>query len=348
MRRTSLLSAAALAAVLAAGCSAATTSDDSEGCGGAVIGDSIPQASDPGLTLIHEGLVVEAERNGAKVLTADANLDVNRQLSDIDSFIQRQADAVTAWPMDTTAVRPALQRADQQGMVVVTQQTPQGVDFATNLQFDDRGAGAALAAYLAEKLGPGAKVAAIIGPQQVDSFRNLAEGFAAGAEAAGLDVVETQNNPQLSPQKSAEITEQLRTRYGSELAGIFDTLNVTALASATVKDGDFNPLIVTYEGNEETRKAIEDGRITATVYVPNVLVGRTKTWAICERLAGEELPDNIRVPYLIADQDNVADIPSEAEQLEADLTFELERAGAVDRVSYGGIELPASAVEVEE
>ncbi len=79
-----------------------------------------------------------------------------------------------------------------------------------------------------------------------------------------------------------------------------------------------------------------------------MLVGRTKTWAICERLAGEELPDNIRVPYLIADQDNVADIPSEAEQLEADLTFELERAGAVDRVSYGGIELPASAVEVEE
>src|SRR5690606_41108459 len=137
--------------------------------------------------------------------------------------------------------------------------------------FDDRGAGAALATYLAEKLGRGAKVAAIIGPRQVDSFRNVAEGFAAGAEAAGLDVVETQNNPQLSPQKSAEITEQLRTLYGSELAGIFDTLNVTALASATVKDGDFNPLIVTYEGNEQTPKATKDARSTATGSVPNAL-----------------------------------------------------------------------------
>src|SRR5690606_2857724 len=172
MRRTSLLSAAALAVALTGACGDTATngaSGASAGCDGAVIGDSIPQASDPGLTLVHEGLVAEAERRGATVLTADANLDVNRQLSDVDSFIQRQADAVTAWPMDTTALRPALQRAHDRGMVVVTQQTPQGVDFATNIQFDDRGAGAALATYLAEKLGPGAKVAAIIGPQQVDS-----------------------------------------------------------------------------------------------------------------------------------------------------------------------------------
>src|SRR5699024_9172432 len=114
-----------------------------------------------------------------------------------------------------------------------------------------------------------------------------------------------------SPQKSAEITEELKSRYGADLAGIFDTINVTALASATVKGDDFKPLIVTYEANEETRAAIEDGRLAATVFVPDVLVGRSKAWAICQRLEGEQMPRHIESPYLIADEGNIKDVPTE-------------------------------------
>lgn len=192
MRKISLVSLAAVAALALTSCTASTQTGSVIGCEGAVIGDSIPQGSDPGLSLISDGFTAEAKKRGAEVLTADANLDVNKQLSDIDGFVQRQVNVVTAWPLDGTAVRPALQRADEAGIAVVTHQTPDGIESATNMQFDDRGAGAALATYLADKLGKGAKVAAIVGPQEVDSFRNLAEGFAEGAEKEGLEVVETQ------------------------------------------------------------------------------------------------------------------------------------------------------------
>ncbi|TQO20061.1 ribose-binding protein [Rhodoglobus vestalii] len=351
MKTIGIGSVGVVIALFLSGCSASDGQQTADGgqqaggsCEGAVIGDSIPQASDPGLSLTHNGFLKEAESRGAEVLAADANLDLNKQLSDVDGFTQRKMDAITVWPMDGTAIRPALQRAEEAGTLIVTHQTPESVDSATNMQFDDRGAGAALATYLAEKLGKGAKVAAIVGPQQVESFRNMAEGFAEGAADAGLEVVETYENSALSPQKSAEITEQLKALYGADLKGIFDAINVTALAVATVRGDDFQPLIVTYEGNEETRQAIQDDKIAATVYVGNTLMGRAKGWVVCEALAGETFPDQIEVPYLIIDKENVGALPTEDEQLEVELSFELESVGSGERLVYKGIDLPESAL----
>lgn len=339
------MSAGLAAALLLSGCSAAQQSTDkADGCKGAAIGDSIPQASDPGLDLIRQGFTGEAEAQGAEVLTADANLDVNKQLSDVDGFVQRGVDAVVAWPMDSTALRPALQRAADAGAAVVTHQTVGGLPTSTNVQFDDHAAGVALATYLADKLGAGAKVAMISGPQQVDLFRNLAEGFTEGAKAAGLELVETQENAELSPQKSAAITEQLRTRYGSDLVGIFDTLNVTALAAATVRGDGFEPIVVTYQGNAETNQAIADGRLTATVDVANVLIGRSAAWVVCQRLEGNDLPATIQVPFFVVDADNVADVQTDEDLLKADVTFSVESTDSGDRITYSGVELPKSAV----
>ena len=342
------MSAGLIGALLLSGCAAAqqptNEAGTAEGCKGTVIGDSIPQASDPGLDVIRQGFVGEATAQGAEVLTADANLDVNKQLSDVDGFVQRGVDAVVAWPMDSTALRPALQRAADAGAAVVTHQTVGGISASTNVQFDDRAAGVALATYLAEKLGKGAKVAMISGPQQVDLFRNLAEGFEEGAKAASLDLVETQENAELAPQKSAEITEQLRTRYGSELAGIFDTLNVTALATATVRGEGFEPVVVTYQGNEETNQAIADGRLTATVDVANILVGRSAAWVVCQRLERKELPATVQVPFFVVDADNVGDVQTDADLLKADVTFSVEKTDSGDRIAYSGVDLPKSAV----
>lgn len=346
MKKTAMVSAGVLMAALLAGCAPAEpTSAPSvlEGCEGATIGDSIPQASDPGLNLISQGFVAEAKARGAEVVSADANLEVNQQLADVDGFVQRGVDAVTAWPMDGTALRPALERADAAGIVLVTQQTPEGVKTATNVQFDAHGAGVALALYLGDQLGSGAKVAAIVGPQQVDSFRSMAEGFAEGAATAGLDVVETQANSELSPQKSAEIAEQLRTRYGDELDGIYDALSYTALGAASAKTPDFAPVIVTYGGGAETNEAIADGRFTAAIDVLNPLIGRAKAWVVCQRLAGEELPGTMEVPFLIVDESNVAEMPTDAEQLKADVDFEALVDADGNRIAYNGITLPELA-----
>lgn len=345
-----LAAVAILASGLLAGCGKTTDTaaaasgsagSSSGGCQGATLGDSIPQESDPALTYIHQGFAAEAQKHGATVDSADANLNVNQQLSDIDSFIQRRVAAVSVWPMDGTAVRPALQRAQQAGITVVTQQTPSSVDSATNIQFDDKAIGADLAAYLGDKLGPGAKVAAIVGPQQVQLFKDIADGFAEGAAKAGLEVVDTQENAQLSPQKSVEIAQQWKSRYGADLKGVFDTLNVTALAAATTRGDGFDPLLVTYQGNAETQKAVEDGKLSAIAYVPNTLIGRAKAWVTCQRLAGVTVPSTVKVPYVVADKSNVGAIPSEDQQLNAGLDFSLDADG---RIVYQGLDLPASVV----
>lgn len=350
---------ASVAALLALTAACSTAENDGAGpdsasadpgeatCEGKVIGDSIPQGSDPALSMVNDGFTQQAATYGMEVHSADANLDVNQQISDVDSFVQRGMDGLSIWPMDTQSLRASMERAQQEGLSVVTHQTLEGDRFTTNVQFDDFGAGRSAALYLGEQLEPGAQVAVITGPQQVDSFRNLAEGFLAGAEEAGLEVVDVQNNNELSPQASASMTEQFKTRYGSSLGGIFDSLNVTALASAAILDADFDPLIVTYEGSAETVQAIEDGRIAATIYVPNILSGRAKAWAFCQSFLGEELPRDIYIPHLIADADNVAALPTESGQAEAEVEFSLVEVGDRQMVDLGGMDLPESAVAGE-
>lgn len=313
-------------------------------CADAVIGDSIPQASDPGLQLIHGGLSREAEALGMEVLVADADLDVGKQLSDVDSFITRGVDGISIWPMDGVALRPAINRAADEGIVVVTQNTMAEVDLTANILFDDIDAGRRAAAYLAQELGNGAQVAAIFGPQEVESFRNLAAGFQEGAEEHGLELVETQENPALSAEVSTTMARQFETRYGDELDGIFDTLNATALGVATTLSDDFSPLIVTYAGDEPTRMAIADGRLAATSYIAEPVAGRARAWAICQSLQGVELPRDIYVPFIIADQGNVDAIPDEEEQRDTPLEFSVEEVGDRHYLSWDGLEFPESAV----
>ena len=75
------------------------------------VGFSIPQGADPSLRLLDGGLKAEAAKHGLDVKTTDANLNVDKQLSDIDTFITQKVKAIVVWPLSSEAVQPALARA---------------------------------------------------------------------------------------------------------------------------------------------------------------------------------------------------------------------------------------------
>jgi D-xylose transport system substrate-binding protein len=59
------------------------------------------------------------EDGGGKFLDADANLDNQRQLSDVDSLIQRGAKVLVLLAQDQKAILPALQKAKDNGIPVI-------------------------------------------------------------------------------------------------------------------------------------------------------------------------------------------------------------------------------------
>jgi ribose transport system substrate-binding protein len=291
------------------------------------IGFSIPQGSDPSLRLLDGGLKAEAAKNGMSVKTVDANLDVNKQLSDIDTFVTQKVKAIVVWPLSSEAVQPALARAQAANIPIIAIYALTEGPYYTDLIIDGKGVGQDAAKYMAQSLGANAKVAAIFGPPQVDQFREIAEGFKAGAQASGLDLVDSKIDAKIAPEGAADLTQSFKSKYGSSLKGLFVSYESGALASAAVSGDGFKPSIVTYGGTDESLKGLESGQLAASVYQNVVLMGRIAGWASAQAVGGQKIPDKLYITPPVLTQDNVKGYPTTAEQLTKEYEFKPVQEG---------------------
>jgi D-xylose transport system substrate-binding protein len=97
------------------------------------------------------------EDAGGKFLDADANLDNQRQLSDVDSLIQRGAKVLVLLAQDNKAILPALQKAKDAGIPVIAYdrliEDPSGS--VLYITFDNVGVGKAEAEAVLKKVPKG-------------------------------------------------------------------------------------------------------------------------------------------------------------------------------------------------
>jgi ribose transport system substrate-binding protein len=295
----------------------------SDGGGGeskGTIGFSIPQGADPSLRLLDGGIKAEAAKHGLELKTIDANLDVNKQLSDIDAFITQKMKAIVVWPMSSEAIQPALQRAQQANIPIIAIYALTDGPYYTDLIIDGKGVGADMAKFLADELGSGAKVAAINGPPQVDQFREIAEGFAAQAKTSGLDVVDTKVDPKIAPEGAADITQSFKTKH-PDLKGLMLAYESGVDATAATFDDAFKPKLVTYGGNQGVLDQLKNGQVAASPYQNVVLMGRIAAWAASQAIAGEKIPEKLYIHPPLLTQDNVEGYPSTDEQLTKEYDF---------------------------
>jgi len=288
---------------------------------GGTVGFSIPQGADPSLQLLDGGIKAEAKKAGLDVKTVDAALDPNKQLADLDTFIQQKVKAIIVWPLDSNAIQPAVQRAKDANIPAIAIYALAGGPYYTDIIIDGKGVGADGAASMAQALGKGAKVAAIFGPPQVDQFREIGEGFKAGASDNGLDLVESQVDGKISPETAATLTQDFKQRYGKDLKGLWTSTETEALGASSVLGGDFNPQITTYGSTDEALKGLKDGKFSAVVFQNSVLIGRIAGWAAGQAVAGETVPDKLYVQPPVIDQKAAETFPSTAEQLTKEYDF---------------------------
>lgn len=316
---------AGLAALLLAACgsgSGGTSTNASSGTAQATgagadrgtIGFSIPQGTDPSLQLIDQGLKAEAGKLGMTVKTTDATLDPNKQLSDLDAFVQQKVSAIVVWAVDSKAVLPALERARKANIPVIAIYALADGPYYTDLVIDGKGIGRSGAGYLAKTLGRGAKVAAIFGPPFIDQFREIAEGFQAGAAAGGLDVVETQVDTKVTSQTAATLTQNFKQRYGSQLQGLFTSTDTQARGALSTVGGSFNPKIVTYAALGDSVKLLGEGKYAAAVYINFTLLGRIAAWASGQAVDGKEIPQKLYIEPPLLEQRDAASVASPAQE----------------------------------
>jgi ABC-type sugar transport system substrate-binding protein len=130
IRRMAVAAVLTVGSIAAAGCG----SDDNKSSAGGTatgaeasapkgkeytIGFSVAKVANPTARALYGGFKYRAEKLGMKVKISDANLDINKQVSDIDSFSSQGVDAIMVQLVgDPNAVRGPLARAAKKNIPI--------------------------------------------------------------------------------------------------------------------------------------------------------------------------------------------------------------------------------------
>jgi ABC-type sugar transport system substrate-binding protein len=285
-------------------------------------------------------VTTQAEEAGHEVVTVTGPLPPNpgQQVSDVNSLIDRGIDVLIVAPIIPQAMQPVVGRANAEGIPVV------GIDIAEELMdqyvttiTSDNFEGARLAAlHMAELVGEGGSVAIMNGPEFVGRpLVERAEGFAAGAQEAGLDVVDTEIDPTISPEGGGRIANGWKQQY-PDLEGVLVYGDPAGLGVQSAVDGSWDPVVMSMNGEVAAIEAVATGSLAATYDLVPVVHGYALAYAAEQAFCGEELPSELKIDIVQVDESNVESWVPLDEQQESAFAFRLE-----DRDGTSFVELPA-------
>lgn len=303
MRRATW-SLCAVLALLAAACGGG-------GGGGEEVKFGIPSplATEPGEHNINLGITCYAESVGAEVVTLDANLDVNKQITDFDNLLAQGANVLPFLPLDPNAFEGPFERAAEAGAVVVELYNPNSE--APGVVYEDsRKAGEDAVQLVAEAFPDGAK-ALVIGGPPIPAVLERIGGFIDNAESAGIEILEQADNLQDNVEDARVLAEDLFTKH-PDVQVVFGFNDNSAIGAGLAAEGrGLDLMIFGINGTPEGVQAVADGTITATYDADQWGMGYQAAELGHQLLNGEEVQP-IALDFKRWDESNVDEwVPSE-------------------------------------
>lgn len=265
------------------------------------IGLSVSTLNNPFFVSLKKGIEKEAKKRGMKVIIVDAQNDSLKQTSDVEDLIQQGVDALLINPTDSSAISTAVESANAVGVPVVTidRSAEQG-KVETLVASDNVKGGEMAAAFIADKLGKGAKVAELEGVPGASATRERGSGFHNIADQK-LQVV-TKQSADFDRTKGLTVMENLLQGH-PDIQAVFahnDEMALGALEAINSSGKDI--LVIGFDGNKDALASIKDGKLSATVAQQPELIGKLATEAADDILHGKKVQKTISAPLKLETQ----------------------------------------------
>ncbi|MFI1395396.1 ABC transporter substrate-binding protein [Streptomyces sp. NPDC020681] len=215
----------------------------------------------------------EAGQRGVKLLTANAQSQFAKQISDVQDLISKGVDLLVIAPLNSDGWEPVLQQASAKKIPIVTIDRKINAeackDYVSFIGSDFTEQGKRAADQMIEATGGKGEIAILLGAPGNNVTTERTKGFKdqIQAKAPGLKVVFEQTG-EFAREKGQSVTEQLiQSKPG--ITGIYaenDEMGlgaVNALKGAGKKAGDVK--IVTIDGTRNAVQGIVDGWIFGVV-----------------------------------------------------------------------------------
>ncbi|MED4354308.1 ribose ABC transporter substrate-binding protein RbsB [Schinkia azotoformans] len=297
---------AVFAMVLMAGCSTkapgtseepATSGEKAPATDSIKLGLSISTLNNPFFVTLKEGAEAEAKKQGIQITTIDAQNDPAKQISDIEDLIQQGVSALIINPTDSAAVVSAIESANNAGIPVITvDRSAEGGEVVAHIASDNAAGGKMAGEFILETLGNKGKIVELEGIPGSSAARERGEGFHSAVDGVeGVKVVAKQA-ADFDRAKGLTVMENI-LQGNKDIQAVFahnDEMALgalEALAAAGLKD----VLVVGFDATEDAVKAVEDGRMGATVAQKPDLIGQKGVETAISVIKGEKVEEFIPV-----------------------------------------------------
>ena len=261
------------------------------------------------------------EVGGYNIEYSDANLDIQKQIDQANTFLSKNVDILMLVPCDSDGIIPAIQNANNKGTPTICFGIKaNGGDFIF-VGSNSYDAGHMQGELMAEMLPENAKVCYLAGTAGLEHSILRRQGFQEALAEAGRDDVEIieDQDAQYTKAKAMEKVDAWVQKYADGNGGVtFDAVvaandqmalgAVESLKGANILKGNNEILISGIDGTPDGVAAVANGYMVQTVLQDAAGQAKAGLEAVDKIMAGEQIPGNeIMVPFVNITQDNVAD-----------------------------------------
>lgn len=274
------------------------------------IGVSFQQLRDPYFISIVYGCQKAALEEGAKLIVHEAGgyPNVDRQIAQIEDFIQKKVDMMIIMPTNAKGVAPVVERAIAQGIPAMHMGSRVASDkMVAFVQSDDHELGASQARYAAKQLGGKGNLVYLAGPAGVTWTVDRWNGYSDEVKKhPGLKVLQVHwiDSTREAALRVSEDSLQAYKNITSFGAGSDFMLQSTA--NAVEAAGLKGKIILTGAGLlKDTVDMIRSGLIQMTAAQQTVLIGYTATKTAINYLRKAPYKDHTVIPPIIITKENI-------------------------------------------
>lgn len=276
---------------------AATSGSEDAGKSDIRIGLAAVKVANPAARQVYAGFTHRSQELGMDVKVNDANLDINKQISDIDEFINSDVDAIIIHlGGDPNAVRGPIQRAIDKGIRIFSIDELPGIDGVDLLAVQPSAtASEAAAEWIIEELGGEGQVAVVGGPA-IPVLKTRWEAATKVFESQpGIELVERQDSIPDDAGGGRLVAENLLNRY-PDLDAIW-TINdsVASGVGQAIRSAGRDVLVTGINGDEEGIQGIKEGYINATWDTSGLELGRLAAEEAYRILSGDVADDELPI-----------------------------------------------------
>jgi ABC-type sugar transport system substrate-binding protein len=272
---------------------------------------------------VGDAMAHETKKLGGTLTVFDAKLDADTQVTQFQQALAQGYDGLFVNAADNKALAPVLAQAEKLGIPVIgldTTQSATELEGFTSQIWESREEQAYLQVKeLARHVDKGAPIAQISSGVPVPVVQVFSEYERKWAKAFGLDMVSnTQSGGDGIPDGEKAMTGLLAKH--PDIQGLLpynDPNGIGAGAAARAQGKKDFPIVGT-NGGSDALAAIKSGRLTATVKIDAVSIGRYAAMGLYAAAAGDKLPPTVLSGKpIVVTKDNVDEVKSWQDEIAA-------------------------------